>query len=849
MGKFKTALFFLIVAVSAVGLTVNTYAEAPVWDDFPDVRLLLGDVNPIDIELAQYVWSTTTDVFTFSTTTAGITISATSPLGGSLAGTNPGTGIQKGSAFPVLPGSLATDPASATTVTLVATNDEGSTEEEFKLKYSKFLVDQPRPTSDQIFASAAAVGQYTFRHVLNATEVITGGTTVVTGQYGITAMGSPVNPNALNWSTVVNRVAIQQMSSGGALVDRSLNSAERRMSVFPLAPRSNPVLASDMSITGVGVFVGNDGHYELTPHAAFTAPVLIGIRGDSMTGGPASLGYDGTFIFAAPAITGTFNVPGLTAANGPISLARDFSFEGITPNTSYQVGVFNTAGLNKWLLNRADTTTRHPTMSGPVTATVVALSGLGAAANPANQFPGAASGNVLRMTLPSDTGLNPTGKPYDERFVEGRMFFLSIMDVNKGGTYTFSANVATNVAAARPSSDTPHFSLMLGTFPHIYEYAYNEWSAGSVPRDGKWMTAKVTANFSDAFFNYTDPDTGKSCQPEYAGGMVYLGVMSPQPDNRSTAFQGAEVYFDNLRVYPSEFDLDLALGSTEVPWQYPRSGTGLPTGNLGGLTTPIHTAYGDFEAVAGSGATLAQNLPDLWVYPNTHTGEVGNPADANPYLDAGVSFGTNNFVTPNITGPNGHSMFLDPVSRGAKTHAGGAVFGVFDPHSHAPTQIFTPAIYSTRMFVRTNESNPNTVGRIVLAYLSTQRSDYPGGSDPLYGAQLANIGIPNQAGVWRQMTVEHPYSAASVQNLPVTGAAGRFGHHVFFILFTEALLADAGLNAELVALGQGGGGNIFGVNGDKSPGGAADCGRIYVDDIMHHRIDDAVALYDDSLFQ
>ncbi len=33
----------------------NAHKDAPVWDDFPNVKLLLGDVNPVDIDLSQYI--------------------------------------------------------------------------------------------------------------------------------------------------------------------------------------------------------------------------------------------------------------------------------------------------------------------------------------------------------------------------------------------------------------------------------------------------------------------------------------------------------------------------------------------------------------------------------------------------------------------------------------------------------------------------------------------------------------------------------------------------------------------------------------------------------------------------
>lgn len=844
MGKFTTALFFLIVGVGLC-LTVNTYAEAPVWDDFPDVKLLIGDVNPIDIELAQYVYSTTTDVFTFTSSTAGITISATSPLGGSVAGTNPGTGVQKGSAFPELPGSLSGAPPGATDVTLVATNPEGSVEELFKLKYSKFFVSSPRFGSDNLLTPVGAVSQYTFTHIMNATEPTVGG--VLNRNYALSYIGTPVNPNALSWTAMVNRVAIQQLTSGGAPVDRSLNSAERRMSIFPLAPRSNPVLASQT--TGIGVFVGADGHYELTPHAAFTAPVLIGIRGDSLASGPSSVGYDGTFIFAAPQLVGSFNMPafaGTPGLNGPATAAREFSFEGITPNTAYSLGVFAPTTLNKWLLSRADGSAQHSTVTGSYGAAVVALSGLGNAALPANLFPGAAAGNVLRITCPSDTGLNPAGKPYLGDSVELRMFYFSLADVKKGGTYTFSANVATNMAASRTPANVPRIAVMVATSPHLGELAYNELAGQAVPRDGKWMTLKSTIEVADAWFNYTDPDTGKNAQIEYAGLLLYLGVVSPGPNNRSTAFAGGEVYFDNLRVYPSEFDLDLALGSTEMPWtNYTINGLSLQ-GNTVGFTTPLLTSYGDVEAVAGSGATLTQNFPQC--YPNTASGQRGDPALNSPGIDFAVAYGTNNFVTPNLTSANGHSVSLDPLSRGALNQSGGSIFFAFDPHSYAPTRVFEPAIISSRVFVRTNESNPNTVGLVGIVMLGVSRTD---GADllPFYAAMSSSVGIPNQAGVWRQMTIEHPWTAATVQNLPVTGAPGVFAHTTLFLLHAESRGDDAGLNAELVALGQGGGGNIFGVNGDKSPGGAADVGKVYIDDIMHHRVSDAVAYFDDSLFE
>ncbi len=852
MGKFRTALFFLIVAV-ALCVTVNTYAEAPVWDDFPDVKLLLGDVNPIDIELAQYVYSTTTDVFTFTSTTSGITISATSSLGGSKAGTNPGTGGQNGSAFPELPGSLAGGTSGATDVTLVATNDQGSTEEQFRLKYSAFAVNSPRMGSDNLMASAAAPSQFTFTHIMNATEPTVGG--VLNRNYGLSYLGTAVNPNQLSWSAMINRVAIAQLTSGGASVDRSVNSAERRMSIFPLAPRSNPVVAS--SITGIGVFVGNDGHYELTPHAAFTAPVLIGIRGDDAAGGPPDLGYDGTFIFAAPQLTGNFSypvsIPGpgqVAGMNGPIAAAREFSWEGITANTAYQLGVFAPTTLNKWLMSRADGNAQHSTVTGQYSATVVALSGLSAGptgpANAANQFPGAAAGNVLRVTCPSDTGLSPVGKPYLGDTVELRMFYLS-MDITKGGIYTFSGNIATNCAAARTPSDVPRVALMIGSSPNLFEFAYNEVSAQGTPRDGKWMTLKTTIDVPDAMFNYTDPETGRTGQPEYAGMLLYLGVISPGPNNRATAFQGAEVYMDNLRVYPSEFDLDLALGSTEVPWSFATTNGVLGIqGNAAGFKAPMLTAHGDVEAVAGSGATLADNFPEA--YANPATGQVGDPALGSPGIDITCNYGTNNFVTPDLSGANGHSVALDPQSRGALQQAGGSVFMVFDPHSYAPTKIFAPAILATRAFIHTNEALPYTVGHFALVILGTGRTD---GAElyPFYASETAALGIPNQAGVWRQMTIEHPWTAGAAQNLPVTGLAGNFAHATLFLLFSQSAGADAGLNATLQTLGQAGGQNIFGPNGDHSPGGAADVGKVFVDDVSHHRVGDAVAFFDDSLFE
>lgn len=824
MGKVKTALFFFIVAVSALCLTSNTFAEAPVWDDFPDVRLLIGEVNPVDIELAGYVFSTSTDQFVFSS--ADVSIS-----GGNTSGMNPGTGVETGTAYVDAPGSAASDVPSVTPVILVATNAEGSSEEEMTLKYSKFIVSSPRMSSDKLFAGQT-LNNFRFTHVLNATTVVTGATTVQTGNYELTSMGSPVATSALSWSAMVNRVAVNQIPG----LDRSLNSAERRQSIFPLAPRNNPVLAD--TVTGVGVFVGNDGHYELTPHAAFSAPVLIGIRGDDMSGG-TSLGYDGTFIFAAPAITGVFNF--LTPA--PNDLARDFSFEGITPGSVYAVQDFNFT-INKWWLQFVAGPTTHTSLSGTYAASVVALSGLSAAANgpanTANQFPGAASGNVLQIVQPADTGNTPAPSTgYDELVPRIQFFYFSIQGP-RGGTYTYSANVATNVPAAALPHQTPFITMMLSTAPYGNELSFNEIGGKSVPRDGKWMMMKSTGNFSNNFYSWPAQGNLGNITIETGGVQLYLGLKHPGDKARTTAHPGATVWFDNIRVYPSEFDVDLALGATEIPWTaYAGFGNSLITGN-----TPL-TFHGDMEAVAGSGATINDNMPNTLIL--TGDSQLGDPTKVpvRPGVDVGIEFGVNNFVTPDVSS-NGHSFFMDvrPRANSGVDEAGGPMFTFFDLRSFNPTQqTFQSAVYAVRMFVHTNGADyPHDAGHYAFAAFGLGRTDYANGVDPTFAAGVATVGIPNTPGDWRQVTAQQAFSAASVEAVPV---GPNYTHMLYGMFFYRGQESDNGLNAAVAP--QIGGANAFGVNGDKSPGGALNIAKIYVDDFSLHRVDDSINFYDESL--
>jgi hypothetical protein len=820
MGKIQSLSFILLVALCATVLMVGANAEAPVWDDVPDVRLLLGDVSPIDIELANYVWSSKTDVFTFT--------SATSlALTGTSAGTNPGTMAQNGTVTTDIVPRLTTDAFGSEDHTITAINSEGNMDEEVKVKYSKFIVTTPRFGLDNQFNDGQTEAT-SFRYITTGTDIMAGAYTVESYP------GEPaILTTALSWSALVSRIKHNELDTQLLGADRSFNAIERANSIFPLAPRSNPVLSTSGS--GIGVFVGDDGSFELTPDASFSAPVLIGIRGDGS--GASAEGYDGTFIFSSPAILGAFSerwsdgAGGFVTYTGTNDIDRDFNFDSVTPGTVLGVMQLPGAGApTSWLINTLATAADWSAVTADWQVRVSALSGLGNANLAANQFPGAASGNVMEVALGADSGLNGgTGPAGEGDFPNTKMFLFSVLDLDSEGTYTFSANVATNCAAAASSNNVPHIGIGLGTSPHFMEFGYNEISGPSIPRDGQWMAIKSTANLSGNLFNVgaTGGATG-SGQPEYQGGAPVFFITAPQPNNRTSAFTGCSVYIDNCRLYPSEFDLDIALGATEVPWTA-SVGTGdalFTNDNLAGATLRS-SLYGDVEGLDGSLATVTDSFPIS--FPNGS-------------VSVAVTYGTNNAVTPNMTGTNGHSLTVDP---NGTPGASGYLILPFDPHSYAPTQAFQAAVYASRCFVRA-DATMFTIPRFDIAYLGYGTTTYVGGSDPLVAAQAHSLGIPTTSGVWRQMTVEHAFSTDTVEDISVSG--GLLAHNIWFLVAVATDPADAGLNAELVGLGQNGGANIFGTAGDQSPGGAADCGKVYVDDIAHHRIDDSLAFYDDSLF-
>jgi len=659
-----------------------------------------------------------------------------------------------------------------------------------KKKYSSFWLTEPKFTADNRLSFKGA-GKPRFTHVML-----------------FDGSGSAQStPSLLSYISPSQPFTGTSMISFGPLIAHSLGTGT------PVeVARGNTINVYG----GLGAqILTPSGVVALTPTGALSCAVLLSIPAVLQGSSFSDAGdWDGTVIMVAPAKE-IERFPAATIFTDP-TLAQNTGFEDIPAGAALQPGGAGTSTGGTFITGawRIDALagTAMPTFS---LITAAQLAGTANVGNPANQFAGATSGNVLKIAMNNASGSTD---------MVGTVTGFNIRPVQPGEVYGVSMNVSTDIPSSQVANYATKvkFVLIAQTKPDLGLFTQSALlfagaplsgvdQAISLPVDGKWR--QLYTEFIIPELNYDE-------------GLMDLGCFTWFRAVAAAGTPAFNVYIDNVYFYCKGMSDMNYFDSNGEPG-------GLAEDGLANGVTAF-TAYnpinpgtngaiidGSFE----TGTTLASNN---WVFDaNVRPGAVNVPspsgtaglATTGRLSSSGSAYAQIPSGTPRTAGQNDGLRFRDRgIAVNGLDSTGAGIAGAPD--------LSGEGYYGVSFWIASDATNLAANPEAKVTLLETRPTLNQIGGFVTVGPSC----IPTSADGWYQ----YAYVGAFPDMVSGKDAMQR-GQVIVDVMarYSRSVLADASFPPEY--------------QGNNRPGYNANA-RIYFDDIRVHKVNDSTAYWNASLF-
>jgi hypothetical protein len=422
--------------------------------------------------------------------------------------------------------------------------------------------------------------------------------------------------------------------------------------------------------------------------------------------------WSGASTLVAPALT-----PGSSIR------VQDFSgFEGFADGATISTDVDN--GENGWAIVPGKTSGQHQIIT----------------AGYPTPWAGAASGNVLKVTIGSGSG------------AQVRIISMPITPIEPGATYGLTMNLATNEDDS--STTTPRVFLRAKGVPSGDNTSGLKVGKSGMPTIGDgWMQLFTTYTAPLMHAEVPGADGSGEYSFHYQGVQLFL-QFAAFPAGGDTSIFVDNVYFYKISGAAAEIDeegtsdVDLSVGKTAMDMTLLANASATPTdvqGDFEGGTTLADVGWEFTEDAANSTYSLSAAGIQPKSAPAGQVGVIGTYRLEQAVDHTGMASSSNCFAIK-LDGASGRENASTPENYGVRY----ALRGVYDA-GVAPGA----AVYTARCFVQSNASSMPDVPVCVFGMTNVGDGQF----DTLATTVVQGAGVPvgtaniNGAGVWRRIQV------------------------------------------------------------------------------------------------
>jgi len=634
----RFAVLFGLIAISTAVVTTSSFAEAPSVRDLPELRLLYDDGGAVSGTLQEELMDAY-DVFDFvkdfndapADLTVSIFVLPPSPPASTIEVTDGVvdvyTGLSTGWAQYTVKVDDASTAGKGVEDVYVWDNLDSAV-----AKFSTFSIGGPTITTGRMFTPVVDANTQLFTRVWVGDELNT--------------PSIPRDPasQSVDWEIYVNSVTVNDASLN---YDLNGNYMGKVTELISQAPQGDII-----NVGGFGWMIGGNGHIQISGAGSISpGPWLVGIMATD-TVDPDN--KDATRLMVAKGMLGVAtagNTPNHTAAETfeslpivTIAAAHDYETNQALGNWRPKDGYIPTLGD---LVNTIGTGSHwsYNIMSSNdsfVDSVPLQIVNLATESLAPDEVPGVAEGKCLKATMQGaaqEPALPGSGLPGADLRNEGfRLSSRLFPNIEYGKVYTFSMSIATS---ATDPDGLPNYQMFMTSGDSASTSGYENTSQDAAVEALGWTETPQTPLplASQGWFtlsvNYTAPAT-KSVNDFNGDGnfdaaddlmrfnldMKPKGATDPDPLKYAMAVirfwartgrPDVTIWIDNMRVYESVYELDLANGAEVLNDSYWDADMAVLAG-LGLTEQPTGAFDGTIEAFEDNPAKdMHEDLLDIGI--------------------------------------------------------------------------------------------------------------------------------------------------------------------------------------------------------------------------------------------